>query len=294
MDDLDQATRALAGTSKRDPDAPQASDNRSTNDLVALYLRDPESDEAGQALGIVQYRGGKEEFDIAVQLASSSLAHERRVAADIFAQLGWQDRTYLDESVELLLRLLDDPEDQVLQAAAIACGHRKSPRCVSRLVDLATHPSAGVRYGVSYGLAGQDEPAAVAALMLLSKDDDRDVRDWATFALGSQTELDTPDLREALRARLRDNDPEVRGEALVGLGRRHDEQLKSAILEELSGEFHGDWVLEAAEVIADPDFVPALTSMRGRMSADLPERFFARLESALLACQRTQSTRKEP
>jgi HEAT repeat protein len=291
MDDLDHATRALAGTSKRDLDAPQASDNRSTSDLVALYLRDPESDEAGQALGIVQYRGGKEEFDIAAELASSSLAQERRVAADILAQLGWQDRTYLDESIELLLRLLDDPEERVLQAAAIACGHRKSPLCVSRLVDLAKHPSAGVRYGVSYGLAGQDEPDAVTALVLLSKDDDRDVRDWATFALGSQTELDTPDLREALRARLRDNDPEVRGEALVGLGGRHDEQLKSAILEELSGEFHGDWVLEAAEAIADPDFVPALTSMRARMSADSPERFFARRESAVLACQRAQKDR---
>jgi hypothetical protein len=288
MDDIDHSTRALAGTSKRDLDAPQASDNRTTSDLVALYLRDPESDEAGQALGIVQYRGGKEEFDIAIQLANSSLAHERRVAADILAQLGWQDRTYLDESVEIILRLLDDPEEPVLQAAAIACGHRKSPLCVSRLVDLAKHPSASVRYGVSYGLAGQDEPDAVAALVLLSEDDDRDVRDWATFALGSQTDLDTPELREALRARLRDTDPEIRGEALVGLGRRHGEHLKSAILEELSGEFHGDWAFEAAEVIADPDFVPAPTSMRARMSADLPERFFARLESALLACQRTQ------
>lgn len=87
------------------------------------------------------------------------------------------------------------------------------------------------------------------------------------------------------------DDPEVRGEALVGLGRRHDEQLKSAVLEELSGEFHGDWVLEAAEAIADPDFVPVLESMRARMSADLPGRFFVRLEAALLACQRAQKNR---
>ncbi len=146
----------------------------------------------------------------------------------------------------------------MLQASAIVCGHRKNPLCVARLIELAKHPSDDVRYGVSYGLAGQDEPAAVAALTLLSKDENRDVRDWATFALGSQTELDTPDLREALRARLRDIDPEIRGEALVGLGRRHDEHLKSAVLDELNGEFHGDWALEAAEAIADPDFIPAL------------------------------------
>jgi HEAT repeat protein len=293
MDDLDQATRALVGTSKRDADAPQASDSRSTAELVALYLRDPESDDAGRALGIVQYRGGKEEFDIAARLAASNLAQERRAGADILAQLGWQEETYLRESIEILLRLLDDPEAAVLQAAAIACGHRKSPLSVARLVELATHSSAAVRYGVSYGLAGQDEPYAIAALLLLSKDEDRDVRDWATFALGSQTDLDTPDLREALRARLTDSDPEIRGEALVGLGRRHDEHLKRAVLNELSGEFRGDWVFEAAEAIADPDFIPGLEGMRTRMTADLPERFFARLDAALLACQRKRAPHAE-
>ena len=294
MDDLDQATRALVGTSKRDPDAPQASDQQSTTELVALYLRDPETDEAGRALGVVQYRGGKEEFEIAAHLARGNLALERRVAADILAQLGWQERTYLSESIEILLRLLDDPEVEVLQAAAIACGHRNSSLSVARLVELGKHPSAQVRYGVTYGLAGQDEPSAIDALLLLSKDEDRDVRDWATFALGSQTDIDTPELREALRARLTDNDPEIRGEALVGLGRRQDEHLKRAVLDELSGEFHGDWVFEAAEAIADPDFIPALERMRARMNADLPERFFVRLEMALLACQRKRASDAGP
>lgn len=288
MDDLDQATRALVGTSKRDSEAPEASDSRTTMELVALYLRDPESDEGGRALGIVQYRGGKHEFEIAERLAKSNLALERRVAADILAQLGWQDETYLSESIELLLRLLDDPETEVLQAAAIACGHRKSPLSVARLVELATHPNAAVRYGVSYGLAGQDVPPAISALLLLSKDEDRDVRDWATFALASQTELDTPDLREALRARLADSDPEIRGEALVGLSKRQDGYLKSAILDELNGEFHGDWVFEAAGAMPDTAFIPALESMRARMGAELPKRYFVHLDEALLACKRRE------
>lgn len=293
MDNLDQATRALASTRQRDPNAPQASDPRSTAELVALYLENPETDEAGQALAIVQYRGGHEEFEIAARLAGSAVARERRVAADILAQLGWQDQTFLDESTKILVRLLHDPDDGVLQAASIACGHRQSSRCVSRLVELARHPSVDVRYGVTFGLSGQDDPAAITALTLLSTDKDRDVRDWATFALGSQTEIDTPELREALRARLRDADPEIRGEALVGLGRRHDEDLKTPILEELSGEFYGDWAFEAAGAIADPDFASALEGMRTRMSADLPERFFQRLDAALLACRRVADSGRD-
>lgn len=288
MDDFDQASRALLGTSTRDPNAPQASDPRSTVDLVALYLGDQESDEARQALAVVHYRGGQEEFDTAAKLARSKVAHERRVAVDILAQLGWQERTFLSESVEILLDLLNDADPAVLQAAAIACGHRKSPLSIARLVELADHPLSEVRYGVSYGLAGQDEADAVDALVRLSKDADRDVRDWATFALGSQTDLDIPELREALRARLTDDDPEIRGEALVGLGRRHDGQLKSAILAELQGEFHGDWPFEAAEAVADPDFIPALESMRKRIGPDQPTRFFDRLDAALLACKRAK------
>jgi hypothetical protein len=55
-----------------------------------------ESDEAGRALGIVQCRSGKEEFDIAVQLANSSIAHERRVAADILAHQAGMGRASLN------------------------------------------------------------------------------------------------------------------------------------------------------------------------------------------------------
>jgi hypothetical protein len=43
---------------------------------------------AGQALEIVHYRGGDEEFGIAARLAQSDGVHDRRVAADILAQLG--------------------------------------------------------------------------------------------------------------------------------------------------------------------------------------------------------------
>lgn len=160
-------------------------------------------------------------------------------------------------------------------------------------MELAGHPNVDVRYGVTFGLAGQDDPAAVTAVALLSQGGDRDVRDWATFALGSQTELDTPEIREALRARLRDADPEVRGEALMGLGRRRDEGLKSAILKELNGDFSGNWAFEAAETIGDRDLIPALESMRMRMSADLPERFLDRLEAVLLACKSTPESERD-
>ena len=62
----------------------------------------------------------------------------------------------------------------------------------------------------------------LAALIALSADDDLDVRDWATFALGTLSEDDGAPLRDALAARLDDEDEDVRLEAVHGLALRGD------------------------------------------------------------------------
>ena len=87
---------------------------------------------------------------------------------------------------------------------------------------LTTNPSADVRYAAVHGLMPHDIPKVVAALAKLSRDSDRDVRNWATFTLGSQFESRSPTLCTALQKRVTDPDPEIRGEALVGLARRGD------------------------------------------------------------------------
>jgi hypothetical protein len=45
-------------------------------------------------------------------------------------------------------------------------------------------------------------------------------------------------------------------------------------------------MLEAAETVRDPDFVPALEKLRERMDRDLPARFFDSVDKALLACSK--------
>src|SRR5205814_7161779 len=127
------------------------------------------------------------------------------------------------------LELLETDQDvQVLSAACIALGHLHDPRAVEPLVRLKDHPSEDVRYGVVFGLSGQHDDLAIATLIELSADQDSDVRDWATFELGTILDIDgvdTPPLREALPARLSDPDDDTRAEALAGLARRKDERV---------------------------------------------------------------------
>ncbi|MFT3770542.1 MAG: HEAT repeat domain-containing protein [Minicystis sp.] len=165
----------------RDPGHAYAKDKRPTDELVELYLVAPDTDDGRQALAILHYRGGDAEFAHGARLAKAATEAERVAGADILAQLGWEERTHLEDSVAILLTLLNDPWDTVVAAAAIALGHRHHSRAIQPLIELARHPSSEVRHGVVHGLTGHEDLAAVATLIELTRDPDRDARDWATL-----------------------------------------------------------------------------------------------------------------
>src|SRR5436190_18547566 len=87
----------------------------------------------------------------------------------------------------------------------------------ARLASFRSHTSADVRCALAYALGGRTDAIAIDALISLSTDGDTDTRNWATFALGSLSDDNSPAIRDALAARLMDADREVRGEAMVGL-----------------------------------------------------------------------------
>jgi HEAT repeat protein len=158
---------------------------------VTLALAEPDEDVAREAIAILHYRGTALEFELARALASDREPARRSLAADIMGQLGWNERTFLEESVDILLNLLDDSDSVVVAHAATALGFRNHPRAIPRLLRHVADTAADVRLGVVSGLSNHDDPKAVGGLIRLAGDDDRDVRDWATFGLGSQP-LSTP------------------------------------------------------------------------------------------------------
>jgi HEAT repeat protein len=276
---------AIVATGNRRADDPHASDTRSTSEIIAAYIDGQRNEDATGSLATVHYRGGPEEFRAGLELLSSTDPHERAAGADVLAQLGWRDRTFLEESVDALLRALRDPEDSVVQSAIFALGHRESPRAITALLPFVEHRCADFRYAAVHGLMPHDTPIVVDALTKLLRDADRDVRDWATFTLGSQFESDSPALRAALRERVEDSDPEIRGEALRGLARRGDKTIAPAILRDLEGEFHGDWAVEAAALLGDSQFLSALRDLHARLRGENAVYFRGSVESAIAACE---------
>lgn len=99
--------------------------------------------------------------------------------------------------------------------------------------------------------------ANLRRLIEMTRDDDLSNRDWATMLL-SQQDIDTPELREALLVAARDEDADVRAEALLGLAQRDRAIALPLAVQALSAESASLPVFEAAALIADPLLVDLL------------------------------------
>ncbi|MBJ6761929.1 HEAT repeat domain-containing protein [Myxococcaceae bacterium JPH2] len=267
-------------------------DARSTEELIQAALAGDEDDEgAWEAIWTLRRRGTRTELDAALQLLGSPSARARGCGVDILAQLGAAQPTFSAERGDALLDLLRrEQEPAVLCSIGVALGHLREPRALSVLLDLANHPSAEARYGATHGLSVLESPEALAVLIRLSADQDRDVRDWATFSLGSLREdLDTPELRDALAARLHEEDSETFGEALVGLATRKDPRAVEPARAALGGGRVTVYVLEAASALGEPSFYPLLIALRdSRAPAD--EHFRSVLDEVIAQFERGTQT----
>jgi HEAT repeat protein len=107
-----------------------------------------------------------------------------------------------------------------------------------------------------------ETPLAIESLILLTNDCDRHVRDWATFALGTQIDLDTPAIRGALVGHLSDPDNDTRGEALVGVPMRKDERVIPVLKQNLSSDGVSSLAIEAAELSASNELHSRLIALR--------------------------------
>ncbi len=234
-------------------------DPRSTDELLGLALTkeaDRDDDAYWKPIAALQHRL-PQILERVQELSGSSEEKSRDTAATILGQ-GWVGTKFTsDRCAEILLQMLaKEPSPSVLASIIFALGHLHDSRAVEPLVILRTHPDAHVRYAVVSSLCGHDDSQAIGAMIACSSDPDRDVRNWATFGLGAQIETDTPAIREALIARLDEEDDEIRGEAIVGLARRGDFQVLAPLLKELNShepEVLSGWILidEAAAALAN-------------------------------------------
>ena len=246
---------------------------RELDELVELGRGEWQSDaEWAPYLSALAHRGDEAVLFRARAMAVDADPVSRGVAAYVLGQLGMPVRSLPGESAAALEAMAQSEADpEVLAAVAHGFGHLGAEYGVDTLLRLATHPDARVREAVAISLAGREVDPALEALIELSRDESSEVRDWATFALGSLQPQDTPELRDALVARMGDEDPQTRLEAVHGLAVRGDLRAVEPALELLAAaaaDSEGLWrrvelretARRLAAVTRDERFAPYLPS----------------------------------
>lgn len=210
---------------------------------------------------------------VSLELLASLTARKRRLGADLLGRLVGVDPGARPAVLEALLAALPAERDtDALASIVAALGHVGDASLVVRIVRYADHPEAAVRLAVAFAIAtiGREPLAseALRAIIQLSRDEDPEVRDWATFGLGTLSNEDGPDVRAALLARTEDAYHEARAEALFGLAVRRDPRAVPHLIRALQSPSVGKIEVDAAAASADPRLLPSLWALQQAGLAD--------------------------
>ncbi len=202
------------------------------SDAELLQLAfESEEDASWEAIRALHHRATKEIFEAAAAKLSSERPQSRSRAAMILAQLGIPKRAFPDQSLAVLTETLArEQEPSVVASLVIAVGHLHDERIIPSLLPLGRHTNAEVRYAVASSLHGLPAAHTIETLILLSCDPSPKVRDWACFAIAN-ADVDSSATRDALLARVRDDDLDTKSEAIAGLCRRRDARVVPLLIE---------------------------------------------------------------
>jgi len=236
----------------------------------------------------LQRSGGEAVLHASAEWARSPLPHARALAAHVVAQLhpSLDSLEFAARCTDVVLPLLEDPDPEVLASAITALGHlyrSERPWDVAAVTRHAAHPVDDVRDACCHALGGDPAEASretLDALVGLFTDPVDEIRDWAVFGAGVLCDVDRPDLREALAARLADPHGAVRAEAVLALAKRRDPRAPAAIARALAEQDVWPPVVEAAMEWPDPRHLEALRGIQ----ASIPD--LAYLPEAIEACER--------
>jgi hypothetical protein len=256
---------------------------------LVLWHENSETDERWDVFYTLGTRGDDETLDAAKIWCANTDATKRELAANLLNQFG--ERIFDNNGrgvtfpsagrvVPLLEKLIDDPEAGVIASAIIGLGWYSAYEIILARPSLSTHASPSVRFAVACGLNGAESKAAIDILIALASDEDDEVRDRASWVLGCESMLDTPEIRQALMRNLDDWQTDTRCEALVGLARRKDARVIPHIKKELAAVTVYYVAIEAAGHIASPELVKPLEELRSRWDEDKDL-----LERALICCK---------
>lgn len=231
------------------------------DELVALALID--DSDGSPALIVLQQRTSRDVFDKAIQLCEGENPKGRVLGVEVIMRQ--PGLNFKSEAAAIVCNMAQTETDfGVLEVLAYALSHLDVDDRSSYLKRMAAVPDSDTRQAVAYSLCLLEDDVAVKLLIDLSADEDDEVRNWATFGLHPRDKKlpDSPEIRNALFARVHDPHEEARHEALLGLAQYKDGRVVEPLIDALNAESVWELAVEAAEEIGRPELLSHLTKLR--------------------------------
>lgn len=214
----------------------------------------------------IRSRGNPETITCMKKLFKSRNWKKRSLAMYVMGQLYYIDnhnrknhiRYGIEDSKEMLVAGLADPNPCVIAVALSGLSHTPVPEALPTMLTFVDHPHVWCRQKLAVALSHfiDEGPHVTNALLKLATDDFEETRDWATCDL-QYSQVDTPEVRECLWRNAHDEDSLVVDEAMHGLARRKDKRVVALIQHYMkNGNYCDDSsLLEVAELYGDSTLV---------------------------------------
>ena len=241
----------------------------SEKELVALLSHDnfSLSLEAAKALLLI---GGSKVIKLAQTDSYNNSYKRRALAAFILGQIRLNTKEEKN-SLKILYDLaLNDQSAIVRSYAVLSFGQRYKGiknKNLDSLLALAEKTildkSFKVRANTAIALSMFDYEVSIPLLIKLLKDTHSEVKNWAAFAVNVNG-YDTPEIRNCFVLLLKENNFDVRYEAITGLAKRLNKSVAQLIIQELSEDKIDDRMIELISYLRDVSLLPVLYQIKDK------------------------------
>lgn len=236
----------------------------STPQLVELAVTrattsGPDDDAYREPIRFLHRRDPKEVFALVAPLATDPDTRLRSLVPEVLRFLGGRPQPLLTETVALFRKMLaTEKSADVIASIGAAFVDLRDAAGAELMEPYAAHADHGVREVVAHALLTRPDERSIALWIAMTSDSSAEVRNAATFALGSEIAMDTEAIRTALARRLTDSADEVRVEAILGLALRGDARALPKLKAGLASDDLWPHYVDAAFHLASPDLCDVL------------------------------------
>lgn len=244
----------------------------SEKELVALLSHDnfSLSLEAAKALLLI---GGSKVIKLAQADSYNNSYKRRALAAFILGQIrlnAKEEKNFLKILYDLAL---NDQSAIVRSYAVLSFGQRYKGiknKNLDSLLALAQKTildkSFKVRANTAIALSMFDYEVSIPLLIKLLKDTHSEVKNWAAFAVNVNG-YDTPEIRNCFVLLLKENNFDVRYEAITGLAKRLNKSVAQLIIQELSEDKIDDRMIELISYLRDVSLLSVLYQIKDKFGS---------------------------